>query len=231
LEISLPQTTVELKSFVSQLDKVILGQAMEWAKRTYKAVMEAVDGNIAESRGREVAIEHRRAVWYQTALGPVKVKRRQYRDRGENYRCLLDELAGMRSYQHKTAELQGLALEMASNMPYRRSAEVLRKASAIDLPHQTIWRMVVKAADPYLEKEEGELKWFTETGEIPATESKATERLFIEADGVMLSLQREQQRKAEVKLGIAYEGWELKLMKRPRYWIEPIGLFQGYMQP
>ena len=31
---------------------------------------------------------------------------------------------------------------------------------------------------------------------------------MVEADGVMLSLQREKERKAEVKLGIAYEGWE-----------------------
>jgi hypothetical protein len=30
----------------------------------------------------------------------------------------------------------------------------------------------------------------------------------VEADGVILSLQREKERRAEVKLGIAYEGWE-----------------------
>lgn len=68
--------------------------------------------------------------------------------------------------------------------------------------------MVAKAADPYLEKAASELKWFMETGEIPDNESKVVSRLFMEADGVMLSLQRERQRKAEVKLGIAYEGWE-----------------------
>ena len=59
---------------------------------------------------------------------------------------------------------------------------------------------------PY--KTEQELKWFQETGEIPATEGKQVARLMVEADGVMLSLQREKERKAEVKLGIAYEGWE-----------------------
>jgi hypothetical protein len=93
-------------------------------------------------------------------------------------------------------------------MPYRRSAEVLKKASAIDLPHQTIWRMVGKAADPYLAKEEQELKWFSETGEIPQGEGKQVSRLLVEADGVILSLQREKKQRAEVKLGIAYEGWE-----------------------
>ncbi len=33
-------------------------------------------------------------------------------------------------------------------------------------------------------------------------------RLMVEADGVILSLQREKERRAEVKLGIAYEGWK-----------------------
>jgi hypothetical protein len=208
LEISLPQTTAELKSFVSQLDKVILGKAMEWARQSYKTIMEAVDEAIAQNRSEQLSIEHCRTVWYQTRLGSVKVKRRQYRDEEGKYRYLLDELSGTQRYQHTTASVQELALEMASFMPYRRSAEVLRKASAIDLPHQTIWRLVGRAADPYLEKAERELKWFLETGEIPEEESKTVSRLFMEADGVMLSLQRERQRKAEVKLGIAYEGWQ-----------------------
>ncbi|NIN98921.1 MAG: hypothetical protein GTO49_28890, partial [Anaerolineae bacterium] len=59
----------------------------------------------------------------------------------------------------------------------------------------------------YLEKAERDLVWFEETGEIPEGEGRKVARLLVEADGVMLSLQREKQRKAEVKLGIAYEGW------------------------
>ena len=39
-------------------------------------------------------------------------------------------------------------------------------------------------------------------------EGKKAARLMVEADGVMLSLQREKGKKVEVKLGIAYEGWE-----------------------
>ena len=89
-------------------------------------------------------------MWYQTCLGPVRVERRQYRDGNGQRRCLLDDVMGMDRYCHTTVKVEELALEMASFMPYRRSAEVLQKASAIDLPHQTIWRMVGKAADPYL---------------------------------------------------------------------------------
>lgn len=43
---------------------------------------------------------------------------------------------------------------------------------------------------------------------MPRGEGKQVSRLMVEADGVILSLQREKERRAEVKLGIAYEGWE-----------------------
>jgi hypothetical protein len=74
---------------------------------------------------------------------------------------------GMDKYSHTTVKVQELALETASQMPYRRSAEILRKASAVDLPHQTIWRMVAKAADPYIAQEKRELEWFMQSGELP----------------------------------------------------------------
>jgi len=207
LEISLPQNPAEFNDFIQQLDKVLLERAIEWARKCYKTLLEELDGLLMQNRDRALSVEHRRDVWLQTHLGPVKVKRRQYRDGDGKYRYLLDELMGMSRYRHYTSSVQEKALELASTMPYRYSAEVLRKLSAIDLPHQTIWRLMARTADPYLEHAERELEWFLETGEIPSGAAKKATRLMVEADGVMLSLQREKERKAEVKLGIAYEGW------------------------
>ena len=207
MKTSLPQLAAELKVFVRRLDTFILEKALEWARKAYKAILEQLDDLSAKESRKELTIEHKRSVWYQSCLGTVKVKRRQYRDREGKYRYLLDELMGMDKHEHITVAVKELVLEMAAVMPYRRSAEVLRKTSAINLAHQTIWRLVGKAADPYLKKAGNELKWFLKTGEIPKSESKEASLLLIEADGVMLSLQREKERKAEVKLGIAYEGW------------------------
>jgi hypothetical protein len=208
LKSSLPQSVAELKTYIKRLDTLILEKALAWARKTYKDILEQVDELVSKERRKELTIEHKRLVWYQSCLGPVMVKRRQYQDREGKYRYLLDELMGMDKHEHITVAVQELVLEMAAAMPYRRSAEVLRKTSAINLAHQTIWRLVGKLADPYLKKSEDELKWFLKTGEIPKGESKKADLLLIEADGVMLSLQREKERKAEVKLGIAYEGWE-----------------------
>jgi len=212
LIISLPESMAELKDFLVHLDKTLQDRITEIARRYYQAILEEVDEALARYRGSKLQIEHQRAVWYQTCLGPVRINRREYRDRngggkGERY-CLLDNLMGMSKYNHTTVRVQELALETASQMPYRRSAEVLRKTSALNLAHQTIWRMVARSADPHIAKERQELQWFLETGEIPQGEGKQVARLMVEADGVILSLQREKERKAEVKLGIAYEGWE-----------------------
>jgi hypothetical protein len=212
LTISLPESVTQLKEFLVHLDKAILDRITEIAKQYYKAILEEVDEALARYRGDKLQIEHKRAVWYRTCLGPVKISRREYLGRGGagkgERRCLLDNLMGMDKHNHTTLQVQELALETASQMPYRRSAEVLRKTSGIDLPHQTIWRMVAKTADPYIAQERQELKWFMQSGEIPPGEGKQVSRLMVEADGVILSLQREKERRAEVKLGIAYEGWE-----------------------
>ena len=205
--VSLAEMNTELKAIPDQLDKVLLSKAIEWARKKYQAILAQIDETLATHRDHGLQIEHLRDVWYQTCLGPVKVRRRQYWD-GKIHRYLLDEVMGMSKRSHVTNGVQALALELASTMPYRRSAEVLQKTSAIDLTHQTIWRLVAKAADPYLQKTEQALKWFQETGEIPAGAGKRVARLMIEADGVMLSLQRAKERRTEVKLGIAYEGWE-----------------------
>jgi hypothetical protein len=205
--VSLPETDTELKAIIGQLDKTLLNKALEWAREAYKTILDEIDKALAEHRTEGLHIEHLRNIWYQTCLGPVKVRRRQYWD-GANHRYLLDEVLGMSKRSHVTNSVQALALDLVSTMPYRRSADVLQKTSAIDLTHQTIWRLVAKAADPYLQKTEQEQKWFQETGEIPAGAGKQVARLMVEADGVMLSLQREKERKTEVKLGIAYEGWE-----------------------
>ena len=110
----------------------------------------------------------------------------------------------MSKRSHVTNGVQALALDLASTMPYRRCVDILQKTTEIDLTHQTIWRLVAKTADPYLQKVEQERKWLQATGEIPASDGKQIDRLMVEADGVMLSLQREKERKTEVKLGIAF---------------------------
>jgi hypothetical protein len=114
----------------------------------------------------------------------------------------------MGKYRHTTMAVQDIALDLASSMTFRRSSEVLKKTTAVDLSHQTIHRILNRVADACLGQEAKATEWFLETGELPLSKGKKVARLMVEADGVMISLQREKARKAEVKVGIAYEGWQ-----------------------
>jgi len=205
---SVPKTAEELKQFLRYLDHILIEWLREKSKDYYRSILEAVDKVIADHRSPELQIEHCREVWYQTSLGEVRIKRRIYRDKAGQRRCLLDELMGLGRYQHKTLKVQELALDLVSQMPYRRSAEVLQKTTAIELPHQTLWRLVQEAGGKWLEEEDRKLKWFQQTGELPVSEDKRVTCLITEMDGVILPLQREPERRIEVKVGIAYEGWQ-----------------------
>lgn len=205
---SLPKTAEELKQFLRYLDHTLIEQFREKLKGYYRHILEAVDKVMADHRSRDLQIEHCREVWYQTCLGEVRIKRRTYRDKAGQRRCLLDELMGLGRYQHKTLKVQGLVLDLVSDIPYRKSAEVLQKTTGLELPHQTIWRMVQEVGGKWLQEEDRKLKWFQQTGELPDSEDKRVTCLITEMDGVILPLQREQERRIEVKVGIAYEGWQ-----------------------
>jgi hypothetical protein len=213
---SVPKTAEELKQFFKYLDHILIERLKEKSKDYYRSILEAVDKIIADHRSPELQIEHCREVWYQTCLGEVRIKRRTYRDKTGQRRCLLDELMGLDKYQHKTLKVQELALDLVSQMPYRRSAEVLQKTTAIELPHQTLWRLVQEVGGQWVEEEDRKMKWFQQTGELPVSEEKRVTCLITEMDGVILPLQRESERRIEVKVGIAYEGWQ-KIGRQDRY--------------
>ncbi|MDP2720140.1 MAG: ISLre2 family transposase [Dehalococcoidia bacterium] len=207
----------ELKRMIQWLENILMDKALEWAREVYKAILEKVDALLMEHRDKRLLVKHIRSRWYKTSLGAVKVKRRQYRDEKEKrYRYLLDEVSGMEKENgHTSINVQDMALGLACTMSFRRSAEILKKTTPIDLSHQRIWKLLGKVADAYIGKTENETRHFLDTGEIPQGEGKKVARLMVEADGVMLSLQREKARKAEAKLGIAYEGW--KQVGKDRY--------------
>jgi len=207
LKTSLANNDKELKQVLNDLEKLILTKAYEWARNIFKTIIEQIDNLIKRYREKTLAIEHKRSVWYMTRLGKIRIERRQYRDQNGKYYYPLDRLLGMKKYRHITADVNEFALELAASTTFRKTEEILRKITAIDLSHQTVHRLLARVADTYLEQKEQDKKWFRTTGELPNSENKRVARLFMEADGVMLPLQRAKARKVEVKLGITYEGW------------------------
>lgn len=205
---SLIENSIELKRSILDTEKMLLDRAIEWAREAFKHFLEQIDSLIRRYRPASFRIAHKRSVWYRTCLGPIKVNRRLYQDKDGKYRYLLDELIGMDKYRHTTVAVKGIACRLAGEMPFRKSAEILKGITPIDLSHQTIHRIVQAALADSQDDADRATAWFEETGELPQTGGRKADRLMIEADGVVLPLQRQAARKVEVKLGIAYEGWQ-----------------------
>lgn len=205
---SVIENSQELKHSFLGMEKALLAQAIEWAREVFKRILEQIDLLIQQHRPASLKIAHKRGIWYRTWLGPIRVNRRQYQDRDGKYRYLLDELMGMNKYQHTTFAVKEIACRLAGEMPFRKSAEILNRTTPIDLSHQTIHRLVQTALADSQDNADMATVLFEETGELTQSEGREANRLMIEADGVVLPLQRAQAHKAEVKLGIAYEGWQ-----------------------
>ena len=76
------------------------------------------------------------------------------------------------------------------------------------ISHATVHNLAGKVVDSYIAEEEKELNALFEDGVIPESKDKAVSHLMVEADGVSVALQRERERRVEVKVGIAHEGWQ-----------------------
>lgn len=207
MKTSLLKNAEELKQIVVSIEKDLFDRVTECARAVFVNVLEQIDSLIQKHRPADLVITHKRSTWYRTSLGPIRITRRQYQDRDGKYRYLLDELMGMTKYRHTTLAAKELACGLAADMPFRKCAEVLNRTTDIGLSYKTIHRLVQRVLADSQDNADKAVTWFEETGELKQSEGRTVGRLMIEADGVVLPLQRETARKTEVKLGIAYEGW------------------------
>lgn len=206
METSLVKAAPDFKSTLAELENILYRRAMEWARNMYRETLSRLDDEIRDRRGKGFAIVRLDETWHTTLLGSIRIKRRYYRFKDGSYHYLLDELMGMDRYRHTSRPVKKLALELASQMPFRRSARLLAATTPVKLSHQSIHRIVAEVAGLNLDRQDKAFEWFQATGELDWGKGRNVNRLLIEADGVMLPLQREGSRKIEAKLGISYEG-------------------------
>jgi len=205
---SIDELAVKLKGDVGRWEEEIFSWACSLAQEVAKALLENIDEELMKGKDQSLKVECLKEHRIITVFGDVRVKRRLYRDSNGDHRFLLDEKMGLDKGCHVSPKVKELATYISSHFPFLRSEEILRAILPSGISHTTIHRHVAKITDPYLEAEEKEIKEVFEAGVIPESEGKIVPYLFVEADGTNIALQREEARRAEVKAGIAYEGWQ-----------------------
>jgi hypothetical protein len=154
---------------------------------------------------------------FVTRFGEVTFSRRLYRDEAGKYHFLLDEYLNLPAYQSATASLTESLLEWASQLGFEQVGEMLEKLTAGVLSVMTIYRALKKVAEEVIEEERQAWQGCYEEGKLGAGGERSVEVLYVEADGVYVHLQREDQSSYELKNAIAYEGWERLEGKEERY--------------
>jgi len=205
---SIAEIVGNLKS-VDDFSEMVVKLAQEVARQFCKRFLEMVDEYLFRTRDKRLKVAHIRSRWISFPFGDVRIKRRRYEDASGKGHYLLDALLGLKGKSPLTGEIKETGVYLATLLPFFKSAQVMEKSlPGVALSHTTINRLVHRIAECHQQAEKGRKDYLYETGAAPDSQEKAVPLLFVEADGVNIALQREKARKAEVKVGIAYEGWE-----------------------
>ena len=178
-------------------------------------MLEAIDEGLMRQRDHVgFRLKDVRPIQLETSVGTVRFRRRLYQDRtnGE-YVFLLDRTLGFEGQRKISPFLEDVAVELAAQGPsYRKSAACLASWLGYRvMSHETIRRRLITRA-------EQEAKHAVET-----VERKPVRVLFVEADGLHVSLQRSRRKSVEHRMAVVHEGWEREgqrvRLKRKRHYI------------
>jgi hypothetical protein len=204
---SIDELAIKLKGDVRNWEGEILSWACSPAQEVAKALLENVDKEPMKKKGPSLKVECFKEHRIITVFGAVRVKRRLYQDGKGDYRFLLDEKMGLDKGCHVSPKVKDLSTFISSHFPFQRSEEILGAILPSGISHTSIHRLVAKATDSCLGAEEEEMEDVYAAGIVLESEGRVVSYLFFEADGTNITLQREERKRAEVKAGIAYEGW------------------------
>ena len=169
-------------------------------------------------------------------MGEVTFRRNVYKRVNEDgqteYIYLLDEALGFDTIGVISPNLAEKIIELSCQMSYRQVAQTISELTNQTISHQGVWD-VIQVAGQRQEQAEKELIKSYKNNELCGT--KEVPVLFEEADGIWLSMQGKSRNKRgngrqELKVGIAYVGWEPRYPSSKEYRTVGKTAYAGYYQ-
>lgn len=184
-------------------------------------ILEQVDKSMLRHRSKSLAMVNVRGKTLKTRMGPVRFRRRCYKDEQGDHHFLLDEFLGLEKGRRVTGGFMREGLCQGAQRSYRQSQEELAKQTGADVSHETLRQWVKSVGNESDAVLSAQVDAVLERGKLLDVPEKIPRRLFVEVDGTRLSVRREGKvYKSELKLGIWYTGWE------PRYGMGKRDTFQ-----
>lgn len=204
-----------------ELEQKIFKYVCDLGKEYTKQILEEYDSYLRVSRDKKVyRNKGLRETTIKTVYGEVSYKRTIYQKINEEGRrifvYLLDETLELEKVGLISTNLAEKLVNGITEMSYRECSAKVTEMTGQSISAMGVWNVIQALGDKVVE-EEKELVEAHKNGQIKGVE--ITPVLFEEADGIYLNLQgkdrkKSGQAKAELKVGIAYEGWKKKGKER-----------------
>lgn len=220
-----------------ELERNFFELGCEIARELMQQVLGHADQELAENRNKaELRHGGKKKTTIKTLMGEVTIRRNIYKRVNEDgrteYRYLLDEALGFETIGVVSPNLVEKIIELSCQKSYRQVAQTVSELTNQTISHQGVWD-IIQAVGQRQAKAEKELIKTYKNNELCG--SKEVPVLFEEADGIWLSMQGKSRNKRgngrrELKIGIAYEGWQPRYPSSKEYKTVGKVAYAGYYQ-
>ena len=208
LNLRILQKETNFKDLERKIFRIVCNEAREILKK----YLENIDQAIMECRDKDkFKLKDIKERTFDTLFGEVTIERRYYKDSNDEFRFLLDEYLNIPANDRQSPALKEIALDLVKELPYRKTADKIDNILEISTSHTTVFNWVQKEGSKLSKEAETKQLDFFRDGLIPDEkygDRKEIEHLFVEADGIHIPLQKDDNKKGELKLGMSYQGWE-----------------------
>jgi len=192
------------------------GVADQLARGLVQELLEGADHALRTMLPRSWRLIGARERTVVSTVGALRIRRRLYRDPTGQARLPLDEELGLAPRVRVTPHFQEVAVELCSRVPFGAAASLLRKILPATPSRVTLHRCLAQVGQQRQQQGERLRRRVFDEGE-PGPGQRCVSRLFIEADGKWIHLQRTPGRRdLELYMGLAHEGWEAEAPQRWR---------------
>ena len=198
-----------------ELEKNIYKKICQLGQEITKELLEQYDQQLMKERDKS-KYRHKglRQTTVKTVYGEVTYARAVYEvmeeDGMKHYVYLLDETLELENVGFISTNMAELLVKGITEQSYRACAAQISETTGQTISAMGVWN-VIQALGEKVCEEEKELTEAYRQGKVHG--EKESPVLFEEADGVYVKLQgkdrkRSKQDKAEIKIGMAYDGWK-----------------------
>lgn len=210
IKITIPETEITITEDefnFNKMEQKIWEREMHQGRALLEKALEELDNLLANSRGEGLENKGIRPKYLSSRFGEILFRRRGYYDSANKFRYLLDEKIGLGKAQRVSSSRAKLEAALSFTKSYRETEGAFQFLLGNSRSFEAIRQQAIKIGAELRQEEKKETEEIFE-GKGTIDHSVAPKTFAVlEADGTGIALQGENRKRAEVKLGIGYEGW------------------------